>query len=183
MFFTTREEWRQWLSGHHGVEDFIWVAISKKKAKVKMLPYHEAVEEALCFGWIDGLMNPFDHEYFIIRFSPRRPRSVWSKVNRERAEKLMSDGKMTPAGLAVIEVSKKNGQWDKAYSFTSEPVIPPDLLEALGTRPGALDNFMYFAMRHRSQYVWYVERAVKPETRERRIAEVVRRAEKNIKPG
>jgi uncharacterized protein YdeI (YjbR/CyaY-like superfamily) len=115
MRFKSQAEWERWLARHHDKEKDVWIEIAKKAASFKTVTYPEAVESALCYGWIDSMMRSGGPEFTTQRFSPRGPRSKWSRLNRENAERLIRAGRMTPAGFAAIEVAKANGQWDAAY--------------------------------------------------------------------
>ncbi len=178
-----REEWRRWLQGHHDRETAAWLVIRRKGANVRGVAYEEAVEEALCFGWIDGQMHSVDRETFILRFSPRRPDGPWSLSNRERAEELIRRGRMTEAGMRKIEEAKRNGRWEAAYTSAVPPVVPPDLREALDQEAEAGANFDRFSNSDRLMYVAWVEGAKKPATRAGRIRQVVSRAGENLRPG
>ena len=181
--FVQRDHWRQWLKKHHSTNKELWLIFYKKHTKKKGLPYDHAVEEALCFGWIDGIMKRVDEEKYVLRFSPRRKRSIWSESNKKRVSKMISEGKMTPAGKVLVEQAKESGEWDKASS-REIPEVPPDLKKALAENPKAEENFNNFApSSYKKQYLWWIETAKREETRERRIQEVVKRAEQNRKPG
>jgi uncharacterized protein YdeI (YjbR/CyaY-like superfamily) len=181
--FGDRAGWRRWLEENHSQEDGAWVIIYKKGSKEKGLRYGEAVDEAVCFGWIDGGMRSLDGERFRLRFSPRRRGSVWSLLNRERAERLIEAGLMAEAGLRAVEEAKGSGMWDAAYTSRVEPEVPEDLSEALRENEEAWRNFEAFSNSAKLMYVRWVEGAKREGTRARRISEVVRRAALNIRPG
>ncbi len=183
LYFKDREEWRKWLMDNHSAVNKVWLLHYKKHSGIQCVSLAEAVEEAICFGWIDSRMNSIDAEKYILKYSPRRPKSVWSKINRERAEKMIASGKMTAAGLAVIEIAKKNGNWDAAYTNAVRDEMPLDLKEALTADPEALRNFEGFANSYRNMYIGWVNGAKTPETRQKRIAEIVSRSLINKKPG
>lgn len=157
--------------------------IKKKHAALQAVGYEEAVEEALCFGWIDGQMRSVDDECYVLRFSPRKARSIWSRLDRERAEKMMRLGKMSQAGLARVEEARQNGRWAAAYTSREKPGMPPDLQAALAQDPQAQEFFDGLAPSGQTMYVAWVEQARRPETRQRRIQEVVRRSHEKVKPG
>ena len=180
--FLSGDEWRRWLSDNQSEAPEIWVVIQKKRSKKLGLRYEEAVDEAVCFGWIDGKMNRIDEDSFILRFSPRRKNSIWSRLNRERAERMIAAGRMAEAGLTSIEEAKSNGRWDSAYSSREEPDVPEDLEAVLRRSPPAWKNFNEFPNSTKFQYVHWVEDAKREKTRLRRIGEVVLRATKKIKP-
>ncbi|MCW4002590.1 MAG: hypothetical protein NWE95_01575 [Candidatus Bathyarchaeota archaeon] len=129
--FKDRAGWKTWLEQNHDKESNVWLVFYKKQSGKKGIRLEEAVEEAICFGWIDGKLKRVDDERFILRFSRRKANSAWSKINKERAERLIKSGRMTPAGLAKIEEAKKTGLWDSAYTNKTKEVLPLDLKEAL----------------------------------------------------
>jgi uncharacterized protein YdeI (YjbR/CyaY-like superfamily) len=155
----------------------------KKNAARQGLRYPDALDEALCFGWIDGKVKAVDRDRFKQRWTPRRPGSVWSLVNRNKVLRLIADGRMARPGLAAVEAAKKSGAWQKAYSNTAPARVPSDLLRVLEADAAALTNFSGFSASVRRMYVGWVLDAKQPATRERRIAAVVRRARENRKPG
>lgn len=155
----------------------------KARSPNEGLGYEEAVDEATCFGWIDGKMRRLNDHEFVQRFSPRRQRSIWSRINRDRAERLIEDGRMTGAGLRAVMEAKRNGRWEKAYTFREAPDTPGDLLEALRESPEAYRSFMDFPNSARFMYIHYINDAKRAETRARRIRRVVERAEQDKRPG
>lgn len=168
---------------NHAAENEAWVVIQKVKSPNQGLRYEEAVDEAMCHGWIDGKMRRLNDHEFTQRFSPRRPRSVWSLINRDRAERLISEGRMTEPGLAAVEEAKRNGRWEKAYTSREPPEMPGDLLEALKANEAAHRNFTAFPNSARLMYIHWINDAKRPETRARRIRRVVERAEQGKRPG
>jgi uncharacterized protein YdeI (YjbR/CyaY-like superfamily) len=180
--FEDRRAWRSWLRRNHARETEIWLLIHKKRAGKAGVPYEEAVEEAICFGWIDGKLRRIDDRCHAIRFTPRKPGSVWSESNRERAEKMIRGRRMTKPGLTSVEVAKKNGRWAGAYAPKKVPRIPDDLAEAMKADPQADKNFQAFANSYKSAYVYWVLDAKRSDTRAKRIREVVTRAALNKKP-
>jgi uncharacterized protein YdeI (YjbR/CyaY-like superfamily) len=169
-----REEWRAWLQGNHAVEKEAWLIIAKKHSATPGISLEEAVEEALCFGWIDGLMRPVDAETFTLRFSPRKSRSIWSESNKQRAERLIEQGRMTEAGLAKIREAKENGEWDKAAEREDTSILPPDLEEALQRDGRIWLEWESLAASLRKQYIYWVASAKTEGTRRRRVRETVR---------
>ena len=145
--------------------------------------YDEALEEALCFGWIDGKLKSVDDEKYVIRYSPRKNKSLWSKINKDKAESLIAQGRMTDAGLAKIEAARKNGLWDRAYTSRRGDEMPPDLEAALQKDKQAWANFSNFANSYRNNYIFWVNAAKRPETRKKRISMVVEWSRLNKKPG
>lgn len=156
--------------------------LQKKHARKTCVPYEDAVEEALCFGWIDSKMKRIDDEKFILKFSPRKRSSIWSELNRKKAEKMIKEGKMTKAGLNAIEESKKNGRWESVYTSKRKPKLPVDLKKALKKDKTSWENFNNFANSYQVQYIFWINNSKQKETREKRIKEVVMRAIQNKKP-
>ncbi len=180
--FFDQIEWRRWLEANHSSEKEIWVIINKKKSGRTGLKYQEAVEEAICFGWIDSKMQSIDAKRFRQRFSPRKKNSIWSKNNKETAERMIHAGKMTHAGFETITEAKLNGKWEIAYSSKTVSAIPRDLIKALKEDELAWKNFRKFSNSTKFQYIHWVNSAKKDETRRRRIVAVVEKATQNIKP-
>ncbi|MHC4184168.1 MAG: YdeI/OmpD-associated family protein [Planctomycetota bacterium] len=183
LYFETRQEWRHWLTINHAATNEAWLVHYKKYVNKVGISYDDALEEALCFGWIDGKMHSIDEEKYKIRYSPRMGRSVWSKLNKEKAEKLIRAGKMTIAGLSKIEETKKNGYWDIAYTNRKTEELPLDLRDMLIQDKSAWYNFQRFANSYRNNYIGWINKAKSEETRKRRIWEVVGRSSINKKPG
>ena len=182
FFAADRAAWRAWLAAHHGSATQVWLLLHKKHVGEPSVTYDEAVEEALCWGWIDGLTNRWDERSYAIRFTPRKPGSVWSESNVARVERMVAEGLMMPAGQALVDEAKRRGSWDEAASGRLE-VTPPDLDEELAADPTALARWRDWAPTYRRQYTYWVLDAKRPETRARRIAEVARRAAAGLKPG
>ena len=181
LYFKNRQEWRSWLSQNHDKVNSSWLTFYKKNSHKKGISLEESVEEALCFGWIDGKLRRIDDERYALRFSPRKAKSVWSKINKDRAEKLIRAGKMTSAGLAKIEAAKKNGLWDAAYTNKLEDHTPSDLEKALMTNKEAWSNFQNLANSYKNMFIGWVTSAKTNETRQKRIEKVVEQAQKNKK--
>lgn len=179
--FKNRKEWRGWLEKHHGKETGIWLVLYKKHSAKPGLRYEEALEEALCFGWIDGQLMKVDNDKFKLRYSPRRPKSPWSRINRDKAEKLIRSGQMAAAGLARIKEAKKSGLWQRAYTNKTRERMPSDLKTALQKNKTAWSNFRKFANTYRNMYIGWIVSAKTTETRKRRIAKVVDQAAKDKK--
>ena len=183
-YFRSIEEWNSWLDDNHVDESAIWIIIQKKASRKPGVRYEEAVQDAVAHGWIDGKMRRLNDDEFMQRFTPRRRNSVWSLTNRERAERLISEGGMTPAGLKTVEEAKQNGRWDKAYSSSRGAAdVPKDLTEALKRSRTAHENFESFPPSARFMYIHWINEAKRQDTRERRIRTVVDRSEKSLKPG
>jgi|MudIll2142460700_1097286.scaffolds.fasta_scaffold64011_2 uncharacterized protein YdeI (YjbR/CyaY-like superfamily) len=175
-------EWRNWLTQNHNKTNHIWVLFYRKNLKKKGMSYEEAVDEAISFGWIDGKLKKVDADRFALRFSPRKAKSVWSKINKERAERLVKQGRMTAPGFVAIEQAKKTGSWDSAYTNRVRDVLPADLESVLRENAAAWRNFQNFANSYCNQYIGWINAAKTEETRKTRIALVVERSIKNEKP-
>ncbi len=175
LAFASREEWRTWLEQHHATDREAWVLHNKKEALQRFLTYGEAVEEALCFGWIDGLLRRVDDETYILRYSPRKPRSVWSESNKQRVERLINEGRMTAAGLEKIAEAKANGEWDAATVREDVNAIPSDLAQALQQNK-VWAAFTTWSASQKKQYLYWLSSAKRPETRQKRIQAIVEMA-------
>jgi len=180
--FKDAAEWRRWLRRNHAKSQGEWVYMYKKGARAG-LRYLDALDEALCFGWIDGQIWAVDEDRFRQRWTPRRPGSVWSQLNKTRVKRLVADGRMAEPGLAAVRAAKRCGKWQSAYTSRTAPELPVDLRKALKAVPEAWQNFSRFAPSYRTMYIGWVADAKREETRQRRIAAVVRRAGENRKPG
>jgi len=183
FFAPDRAAWRAWLEQHHADRSEVWLRLLKKHVPEPHLTLDEAVEEALCFGWIDSRLYTLGDREHALRFSPRRPGGTWAPSNKARVERLTREGKMAPAGLAAVEAARRSGAWDQLDTPEEYDVIPDDLQAALDAVPGAAANLAAFTVSQRRDYVRWVVRAVRPETRARRAAEVARRAGQGLKPG
>lgn len=176
----TRAEWRAWLEANHTRRDGVWLVTFKKDTGLPRVEYDEAVEEALCFGWVDSKANKLDEQRSLLWFAPRKPRTGWSKPNKERVERMLAAGLMAPAGLAKIEAAKADGSWSKLDAVEALE-IPPDLAEALAAYPSAAANFDAFPRSARRGILEWLVNARKPETRAQRVAETARLAEDNVR--
>jgi uncharacterized protein YdeI (YjbR/CyaY-like superfamily) len=183
LYIRNRQEWREWLEQNADSAQEVWLIHQKKNSGKDSIGLDDAVEEALCFGWIDGKLKSTDEKAFMLRYSPRKANSVWSKINKERAERLIAAGRMTQSGLIKVEEAKKNGYWETAYTNKIKDEMPSDLQTTLMKNREALKNFRDFANSYRNSYIGWVTGAKTKETREKRIAEVVRRSALNKKPG
>ena len=170
-----RQAWRQWLADNHHSVPGVFFVFYKKKTGTPTLTYGEAVEEALCYGWVDSLPRKIDEERHALKFSPRKPKSVWSQPNKERVERLVANGLMTPVGQAKIDRAKQDGSWD-ALNDSDNLIIPAELELALAANPIAQTNFHKFAPGSRKIILSWISAAKRPETRAARIAETVRLA-------
>ena len=174
----TRRAWRAWLRAHHRTAKEIWLVYYRKASGRPRIAYNDAVEEALCFGWIDSTGGRFDERRTKLYFAPRKTRSVWSASNKERVQRLIAGGLMRPAGLEAIERAKANGAWT-ALDEIEQGIVPPDLTAALETHPPAAERFTAFPWSARRAILIWVADAKKPETRAARILETAVRAAKN----
>ncbi len=170
--FATPAEWQSWLEQHPDA-DGIWVKLAKKGSGIPTMTYGDAVEVALCFGWIDGQSRGLDERFHLQRFTPRRARSMWSKLNRARAETLIESGAMRPAGLHEVERAKADGRWEAAYDPPSTAAVPDDLQRALDGDEAARTFFATLDSRNRYAILHRLQGAKKPETRSRRIEQFV----------
>lgn len=167
--FADREQAAAWFEANHAASDGVWIAVAKKSSAVPTPSYHELVELALIFGWIDSQAKSLDQDCYQLTFTPRRARSPWSKVNREKAEALISAGLMHPAGLAAVELAKANGRWDTAYDRGSQAEVPADFLAALEENPAAKAFFATLNRQNHFAVYYRLNEAKRPETRARRI--------------
>jgi len=177
----SRQEWRNWLQENHAKKQSVWLIYYKKKSNVSTILYSDAVDEALCFGWIDSKSKPIDEHKFMQFFSKRKEKSVWSKVNKEKIERLTKEGLMTNAGYEIIEKAKQNGSWnilDEAEALH----IPEDLEGEFDKRPNAKLYFLSLSRSDKRNILQWLILAKRQETREKRITEIVELADKNQKP-
>lgn len=176
----TRAEWRDWLAQHHTQTAGIWLISYKKAAGKPQFSYDEAVEEALCFGWIDSKPNKLDSERSMLWFAPRKSGTGWSKLNKTRVERLIAQGLMQPAGLAKVEAAKQDGSWN-ALDAVEALEIPPDLAQALAVYESAQQNFEAFPRSAKRGILEWIAAAKKPETRTKRITETAQLAAQNLR--
>ncbi len=169
----SRHQWRAWLTKNHATAQEMWLVFYKKHTGKPGLSYIEALEEALCFGWIDGILKRIDDEKHTVRFSPRKKDSIWSELNKKRVSQLIEDGRMTEAGLAKVNEAKANGQWEKAAEREDITVVPPELTAALARNAKARRNFEKLAPCYRKQFIYWVGIAKRDETRRRRVVETI----------
>lgn len=173
-----REEWRKWLDQNHESSDGIWLVYWKKGTGKPYIPYPETVEEALCFGWVDSRTNRLDEERTMLFFTPRNPKSPWSRSNKERIARLAEERRMAPAGLKLVEQAKADGSWN-IYDEIEDLVIPPDLAGALSKDEVARAYFEAFPGSSKKNMLWWIKTAKKPETRTARVEKVVQLAAQN----
>lgn len=177
----SKQEWRQWLIKNHASEQSVWLLAYKKSANKATISWSDTVDEALCFGWIDGMRKSVDEESFVQFVCKRKPKSGWSKINKEKIERLVAEGLMTEAGLKSIEIAKQNGSWT-LLDEVEELTIPDDLEEAFAVNVGSKDFFISLSKSVRKMILHWIVSAKKPETRQKRIAEVAELAAKQQKP-
>lgn len=173
LTFLDQREWENWLAQNSGTSAGIWLRLAKKGARQPTLTYAEALESALCHGWIDGQKQTENEEYWLQRFTRRSARSIWSQLNKERAEALIAAGRMLPSGMREIEKAKEDGRWEAAYASVSNSVVPGDLQAALDANPKASAFFAALNSRNRYAILFRIQNAKKPATRARKIDEFV----------
>ena len=181
LAFATQAEWEAWLEAEHAGSDGVWIKFAKKASGVPSVAYAEAVEVALCYGWIDSLTKSLDDRFYLQKFTPRRARSKWSRVNRDKVETLAKQGRMKPAGLEQVEFAKADGRWEAAYAPPTSVEVPEDLQKALDAVPKAAEFFATLNKSNRFAIVYQVADAKKPETRVRRIEKFVAMMERGEK--
>jgi uncharacterized protein YdeI (YjbR/CyaY-like superfamily) len=181
LTFADAGAWGTWLAANHASSPGVWLKIAKKGGDEPSVTYAEALEASLAWGWIDGQKGALDDAWWLQRFTPRGPRSPWSKINRDKALALIASGAMKPAGLAEVERAKRDGRWDAAYASQSRAVVPPDLAAALAANRRAAGFFDTLEARNRYAILYRVDTAKKPETRARRIATFVAMLERHEK--
>lgn len=176
-----KQQWRLWLSKNHSQKEAVWLIFYEKNANKPTVTWSDAVDEALCFGWIDSIKKKLDEERSIQFFSKRKPKSTWSKINKEKIQKLIEAGQMTQAGLNCIEIAKQNGSWEILDSV-EELTIPKDLEIELKSKANAMDFFLSLSKSIRKAMLQWLVLAKRPETRQKRIAEIAELAEQKQKP-
>lgn len=174
---TTADEWRAWLADHHADRQGAWLVSWKKHTGKPAVGYAESVCEALCFGWVDSLGRKLDEDRTMLWFAPRRPTSGWSRPNKERVERLLAEGRMTPAGQRLIDLAKANGSWT-LLDDVENLVVPPDLDEAFRARPGSREHWDGFPRSVRRGVLEWIVQAKRPATREKRVLETADAAER-----
>jgi uncharacterized protein YdeI (YjbR/CyaY-like superfamily) len=177
----SRQEWREWLQNNYDKKTSVWLIYNKKKSNIPTVSYGEAVDEALCFGWIDSTAKPLDDEKYMQFFSKRKAKSVWSKINKDKIDRLTKEGLMTKAGFESVETAKQNGSWtilDDAEAL----IIPVDLEIAFQKRQNASNYFFNLSRSDKRNILQWLTLAKREETRQKRIAEIVELAEQNLKP-
>ena len=181
LAFPTQQRWAAWLDAHHDASPGVWLRLAKKGCPIHLINHREALEEALCSGWIDGQLKPESGTTWLVRFTPRRNRSIWSKINREKASALMESGRMKPAGLREVARARADGRWNAAYESQSKATVPPDLQTALDRNARAKAFFATLDRANRYAVLWRIQTARGAETRARRIRESVAMLERREK--
>jgi uncharacterized protein YdeI (YjbR/CyaY-like superfamily) len=171
--FASAAEWEAWLEANHAAAAGVWIKMAKKDTGIESVRYPEVLESALCFGWIDGRREALDERWFLQRYTPRRARSRWSRINREKAQLLIEEGRMRQSGLAEVERAKADGRWAAAYAGQKSIAVPDDLQRELDARPEAKAFFAGLSSQNRYAILYRLQDAKKPETRERRLAQFV----------
>jgi uncharacterized protein YdeI (YjbR/CyaY-like superfamily) len=171
--FESPEAWERWLAKHHDSAAGVWCKIAKKGSGLKTVAYPEVLDIAISYGWIDGQRKGLDDTHFLQKFTPRGPRSRWSKINRAKATRMIESGEMKPAGLREVELAQADGRWDAAYDSHRTATVPDDLQAALDANPAAREFFATLNSQNRYSVLYRVQDAKRPETRARRIAQFV----------
>lgn len=181
LLFKTQQEWAHWLEKNHTQTDGIWLHMYKKDAGLPSIDYAQALEEALCYGWIDGMAKSYDETSFIRKFTPRRAKSMWSERNTKHIERLIAAGKMKPAGILEVEKAKADGRWEKAYAAWSDASVPEDFLAALKKNKKAKTFFDTLSKQNLYAIYFRLQNAKKPETRAKRIVTFIQMLERGEK--
>lgn len=179
--FKDQKAWTAWLDKNHAESPGVWLQIGKKDSGIDSVSYDEAVESALCYGWIDGQKKSHDASFWLQKFTPRGAKSIWSKINREKAERLIRDGGMKPAGLAAVESARHDGRWEAAYDSHSTATVPDDFQSELDRSPKAKAFFATLNSANRYAVLWRIQTAKKTETRAKRIQQFIAMLERNEK--
>jgi uncharacterized protein YdeI (YjbR/CyaY-like superfamily) len=173
LTFASQVEWESWLKANGGASAGVWLRLAKRTSRKVTVTYAEALETALCFGWIDGQKRAESDQYWLQRFSPRTAKSIWSKINKEKVQSLKAAGRMRPAGLKAIELAKRDGRWERAYASSSSSTIPADLQRALNANKRAQAFFATLNSRNRYAILFRIQNVKKAETRARKIAQFI----------
>jgi len=179
--FASKKKWADWLAKQYDKTTGIWIKIAKKDSGILSLTYEEALDVALCYGWIDGQKKGFDDQYWLQKFTPRGPKSIWSKINTEKAEGLIASGKMKPAGLKAIEAAKNDGRWEAAYASQKNISIPEDFQAALEKNKKAKAFFSTLKSAERYSFLFRLHNIKKPEMRANRIQKFIEMLERGEK--
>ena len=178
---SSRQAWREWLQANHAKKQAVWLIYYKKKSNLPTVIYSDAVDEALCFGWIDSKAKPIDEEKYMLFFTKRKPKSIWSRINKEKIERLTKEGLMTKAGFEIIEIAKQNGSWT-ILDESEALIVPEDLDNAFQKSVSAKDYFSSLSRSDKRNILQWLVLAKRQETREKRITEIIELAEQKLKP-
>ena len=181
LSFASKQKWADWLTKQHDKSAGVWLKLAKKDSGIASVTYEEALDVALCYGWIDGQKKGFDDKYWLQKFTPRGPKSIWSKINTEKAERLIASRAMKPAGLKAVEAAKQDGRWDAAYSSQRNIAVPDDFQAALNRNGKAKTFFQTLNSANRYAILFRIQTAKKPETRARHIQKFVEMLERGEK--
>ena len=181
LHFSDQSTWRNWLKENHEQAHGIWLKLAKKSSGKSSVSYSEALYETLCYGWIDGQKQAYNDEYWLQKFTPRGPKSIWSKINVTKAEELIKSGVMQPSGLAAVEAAKKDGRWKAAYDSPSSASVPEDFQRALDANPKAKQFFETLNKANVYAFCWRIQTAKKPETRKPRVEKFIEMLNKGEK--
>jgi uncharacterized protein YdeI (YjbR/CyaY-like superfamily) len=173
LYVPNRDKWRKWLGRHYASESGIWLVFYKKETSKPTIDYEAAVEEALCFGWIDSIIKKIDAEKYVRKFTPRKDKSYWSVFNKKRARRMIKEGRMTAAGLVKIEAAKKSGLWGQTGRPNISLDMPLEFARALDKNKKAKENFTKLAPSYRKHYIGWIQAAKRDETKEKRIRESI----------
>jgi len=179
--FASKKKWADWLAKVHDKSAGVWLKLGKKGSGIPSVTYEEALDIALCYGWIDGQKGSFDDKYWLQKFTPRGPKSIWSKINTDKTEKLIASGEMKPAGLKAIEMAKQDGRWAAAYESQKVISVPPDFQAALDKNKNAKAFFATLNSANRYSFLFRIQTARKAETRAKRIGQFVEMLERGEK--
>ena len=179
--FASKKKWADWLAKQHDKSNGVWLKLGKKGTGISSVTYEDALDVALCYGWIDGQKKGFDDQYWLQKFTPRGSKSIWSKINTEKAEKLIASGEMRPAGLKAIEAAKQDGRWEAAYESQKNISVPEDFQSALEKNKKAKAFFVTLNSANRYSFLFRLQTAKKAETRKKRIRQFVEMLEKGEK--
>jgi uncharacterized protein YdeI (YjbR/CyaY-like superfamily) len=179
--FENKKKWADWLSKQHDKSAGVWLKLGKRASGIASITYEQALDVALCYGWIDGQKKGFDEQYWLQKFTPRGAKSIWSKINTEKAESLIASGEMQPAGLKAIEAAKKDGRWERAYESQKNISVPDDFQAALNKNKKAKVFFETLNSVNRYAILFRIHNAKRAETRAKRIQQFVEMLERNEK--
>jgi uncharacterized protein YdeI (YjbR/CyaY-like superfamily) len=179
--FKRQKDWAAWLDKNHTASSGVWLKLAKRRSGIESVSYAEALQFALCYGWIDGQKKSYDESWWLQKFAPRGARSIWSKTNREKAEELIRSGRMKPAGLRAVERAKREGQWEVAYDSPSRAAVPNDLQAELDRHPKAQAFFATLNGINKYAILYRIQTAKRPETRSKRISKFIGMLERKEK--